>query len=157
MIVLFTLLESKTFSNVVPFCRVNIGGIRFSERKCYDTSWQTLYSIVGFVNLARRNSRWGPHSKSGATNFLGGKWVVWLRLKENSQYSLAVNKSPRFLFSYARSTILKEKIEDMGTALTFPIVFEISKQHLLLPTKFYSISILSLSMLITSFLNNLSV
>ena len=39
--------------------------------------------------------------------------------KRNSQYSLAFNKPPRFLFSYARSTILNEKIKDMGTGQPF--------------------------------------
>ena len=123
MIVLFTLLESKTFSNVVPFCRVNIGGIRFSERKCYDTSWQTLYSIVGFVNLAQRNSRWGLHSKSGATNFLGGRWVVWLPVntKKKSQYSLAVNKSPRFLYIFISAPdVLRRENRGYGNRLAFP-------------------------------------
>ena len=105
--------------NAVLLCLslLNIGDISFPERKYYNTSWDGYIRLLGsFNNLAQRNSRCGLHSKSGATNFLRRKWIVWVPLntKKNSQYSLAVNKSPRFLFSYAGST-LKEKIQDMGT------------------------------------------
>ena len=51
MLVLFTLLESKTFPNVVPFCRINIGGISFSERKCYNTSWRSYVGLLGSLTL----------------------------------------------------------------------------------------------------------
>ena len=51
MLVLFTFLESKTFPNVVPFCRINIGGIRFSERKFYNTSWHSDLGLLGSLTL----------------------------------------------------------------------------------------------------------
>ena len=60
-----------------------------------------------------------------------------MKYNKDSQYSPAVNKSPRFLFSCARSTILKEKIEDIGTGLSVPSFnLGISRQYLLLPTNF---------------------
>ena len=112
MLVLFTFLESKTVPNVV----------RFAGLILVELGLAPLYSTAGFVNLAQRNSRWGLHSKAGATNFLRRKWIVWVPLttKKNSQYSLAVNKSSRFLVSCARSTNLKEKIQDIADKLAFP-------------------------------------
>ena len=64
MLVLFTLLVSKTFPNVVPFCRVNIDGIRFSERKCYNTSWHRYIRLLGSLTL---------HSKTAVEVFIASQ------------------------------------------------------------------------------------
>ena len=76
-------------SKCCSFCRVSIGGIRFSERKCYiNTSWHHYIWLLNSLTLQSETAA----EESGTTNFLGGRWVVWLPLntKKNFQYSLSV-------------------------------------------------------------------
>ena len=41
----------KTVPNVVPFAGLIIVGIRFAERKCYNTSWHGYIRLLGSLTL----------------------------------------------------------------------------------------------------------
>ena len=46
MLIVFTFLESKTVPNVIRFAGFFIGVIRFSELKCYNTSWHRNIQLL---------------------------------------------------------------------------------------------------------------
>ena len=47
----FQFLGKQTSSKCRSFGRVNIAGIRFSERKCYNTSWHSDLGLLGSLTL----------------------------------------------------------------------------------------------------------
>ena len=44
-------LGKQNSSKCRSFCRVNIGGIRFSDLKCYNTSWHRYIRLLGKLSL----------------------------------------------------------------------------------------------------------
>ena len=60
----FHFLGKQNSSKCRSFCRVNIDGIRFSERKCYNTSWHRYIRLLGSLTL---------HSETAVENFMASQ------------------------------------------------------------------------------------
>ena len=60
----FHFLGKQNSSKCRSFCRVNIDGIRFSERKCYNTSWHLYIRLLGSLTL---------HSETAVENFIASQ------------------------------------------------------------------------------------
>ena len=60
----FHFLGKQNSSKCRSFCPVNIDGIRFSERKCYNISWHRYIRLLGSLTL---------HSETAVENFIASQ------------------------------------------------------------------------------------